>query len=102
MCGKLKTVELPEGLLEVPYQAFKCCDSLEEITIPSTVEIIGDFAFELCLNLKHIYVLGRKTRISTNTFLFLEEFTAHCHSHSFLELDCHEIISLKRIDIQYL
>jgi hypothetical protein len=52
MCFHLKSVEFPEGLREIPYQTFKGCDSLEEITIPSTVESIGEWAFEFCRTLR--------------------------------------------------
>jgi hypothetical protein len=47
-----KIYEFPEGLREIPYQTFKGCDNLEEITIPSTVESIGEWAFEFCMKLR--------------------------------------------------
>jgi hypothetical protein len=83
MCFHLKSVEFPEGLREIPYQTFKCCDSLEEIIIPSTVESIGDWAFEFCLRqLKNVHVLGRETRIATSAFYLLEDVTLNIYGHS--------------------
>ena len=46
-CMKLKNVVLPEGLKYINYSAFQMCYNMP-INIPSTVEYIGDFAFNHC------------------------------------------------------
>ena len=47
-CTKLKTVEFAENskLKSIGKGAFQGCDALKEIIIPSSVEIIADYAFE--------------------------------------------------------
>ena len=49
--NKLKEVEIKEGVTEIPYQFLKGCNSLEKITLPSTIEIIDDEAFSECSKL---------------------------------------------------
>lgn len=59
--GKLKSVELPEGLVEIGDFAFCCCgnpslesESLGSIHIPSTVTKIGSECFSGCKTLKEV------------------------------------------------
>ena len=42
---QLVEVELPEGLIRIGVRAFKTCETLERINIPSTVIYIEDHAF---------------------------------------------------------
>ena len=49
--NKLKEVEIKEGVTEIPYQFLKGCNNLENITLPSTIEIIDDEAFSECSKL---------------------------------------------------
>ena len=50
--AELREVVLNEGLTEIGEHAFKDCDKLQEITIPSTVVRIRRFAFSGCIQLK--------------------------------------------------
>ena len=43
--SKLEEVVLNEGLKEIQYEAFGNCNSLKKINIPSSLEIIGNYAF---------------------------------------------------------
>lgn len=43
-CARLKRVNLPYGITEIPSYCFQDCD-LEEIEIPESVEKIGSYAF---------------------------------------------------------
>lgn len=49
-CTSLKTVVLVEGIEEIYDYAFRSC-ALESINIPSTVQRIGDYAFDSATNL---------------------------------------------------
>ncbi|MCI8924807.1 MAG: leucine-rich repeat domain-containing protein [Lachnospiraceae bacterium] len=42
----LRSVDIPEGVTSIGYGAFYHCDSLKEVTIPSTVTEIEPYAFE--------------------------------------------------------
>lgn len=44
----LKSVTLPEGLVEICPKAFCWCRNLENINFPSTLKSIGYWAFECC------------------------------------------------------
>lgn len=50
----VESVTLPEGLTEIPDEAFLRCYSLEEINIPDTVTEIGGSAFAVCNSLANI------------------------------------------------
>lgn len=55
-CGRLKWLNLPEGLLEIGDYAFSGCKDLTSIVIPSTVKKIGKEVFSGCFNLRKIFV----------------------------------------------
>lgn len=51
---------IPEGVTEIPADAFKDCRSLYSITIPSSVTKIGKGAFSGCDRLVNIYITDLK------------------------------------------
>ena len=53
-CNKLEEVELCDGLLEIGQYAFTYCTALKRISIPSTVTNIHYHAFENCHELEEI------------------------------------------------
>lgn len=50
----ITSVVLPDGLIEIPKNAFSRCIKLTNVTIPNTVEKIGSEAFSGCTALKNI------------------------------------------------
>jgi len=77
--GRLKKVVIPEGVTEIPYQAFNDCDSIKSIVIPDSVRVIGGAAFYGCDNLTSV-TLGYGVReISSNAF-------AYCYSLQEIEI----------------
>lgn len=52
-CYKLSHLEIPEGFRQIEFEAF-CQSGISEISVPWTVESIGESAFAYTLNLKHI------------------------------------------------
>ena len=58
-CRYLKSIKLPNNLIEIGNRAFKCCSSLISINLnlPDRVEMIGDFAFDECHSLISIILL---------------------------------------------
>ena len=52
--GKIKTLKLPTGLKEISTSAFEQLGELTSVTIPSSVEIIGEKAFSDCVKLNNI------------------------------------------------
>lgn len=47
-CNNLTLVKLNKGLLTLGKSVFYSCQSLDSIYIPSTVELIDDYSFDLC------------------------------------------------------
>ena len=56
-CTSLTTVEIGE-FEEIGYQAFKSCDKLSEITLPTACIKIGEYAFDNCGALTKVHYIG--------------------------------------------
>ena len=65
--GCLRSVKLPEGLLEIERQAFAGC-SLTSITFPEGLQKIGSSVFEGCYILKDAIIPDSVTEIGTGAF----------------------------------
>lgn len=66
-CASLASLKMPEGLTEICQMAFYS-SGLREITVPETVEVIGETAFWDCSALRRADVLGASARIGENAF----------------------------------
>lgn len=55
-CRKLESVKLPNSLEIIGKNAFRKCQKLESVNLPNSLEIIGDNAFPICTNLKSIII----------------------------------------------
>lgn len=53
-CTSLKTIEIPDSVTSIGYEAFANCKSLESIHLPDGVTNIGDLAFARCFALKDV------------------------------------------------
>ena len=66
------------SVTSISYSAFRDCDYLTSVTIPSSVTIIDDYAFMGCTYLKSVAILGDVTSISEFAFswcTYLESIT---------------------------
>ena len=68
-CTSLKSITLPKGLKTIADCLFKDCRKLEEITIPEGVDAIGERAFENCINLKHVTIPNGVKKIKAGAFM---------------------------------
>lgn len=50
--GKIKHIEIPEGVTIIGEGAFKDCTELRKITLPTTLQTISYYAFQNCTKLK--------------------------------------------------
>lgn len=54
----LRSIKFPEGLRSLPvfnsWGIVECCDNLEEVYLPDSIEEIGNWTFRGCLKLKNI------------------------------------------------
>lgn len=53
-CSDIKKVTFAEGVKIISNNAFSCCDNLNSVHLPNTLEKIGNSAFESCRNLTNI------------------------------------------------
>ncbi|MDO5346760.1 MAG: leucine-rich repeat protein, partial [Lachnospiraceae bacterium] len=63
----IKEIEIGEGVKKIGVFAFLRC-AMEQVTLPDTVEIIGENAFYDCNNLCEIEIPGKVTYIDHHTF----------------------------------
>jgi hypothetical protein len=63
----LVNISLPESLELIGDRTFAECEGLKEITLPMKLKLVGERAFENCKNLETI-TLSKKTRIGHKAF----------------------------------
>jgi len=61
---------IPNSVVHIRENAFYKSNSLSSITIPNSVTSIGDYAFGDCINLKNIYLQGRKPILINETVFY--------------------------------
>jgi hypothetical protein len=83
-CTSLRSLTIPEGVIEIDDEAFMGCSSLVSITLPSTLEELGGLSFVGCSSLTSLTVLSKKLKASLSTIQKLNHLTS-------LTLCCHEI-----------
>jgi len=67
-CEKLETIKLPSSLFCIGYSAFYRCHKLTKVVIPSSVISIGDDAFFGCFGLEDINLPEGLSSIGDNAF----------------------------------
>lgn len=50
----IESVEIPDGVISIGASAFYACDKLEDVSLGSSLNKIGDYAFCACANIKVI------------------------------------------------
>ena len=66
--SQLTSVTIPNTVIVIGNGAFQECPNLTEITIPSSVSSLGDLAFYLCGNLKKITIESSDITIGSSAF----------------------------------
>ena len=56
MCISLEELSLPESLETIGSNAFGDCYSIEKIVLPDSIRSIGDYAFAFCINIESINI----------------------------------------------
>lgn len=94
-CVNLKSVVLPNSLININYSAFSYCKSLESLMIPSNVTNIGNSAFSSCSSLESVTFLDSKAIIGEQAFRYCEDLKSvelgnsitSIGAYSFMECD---------------
>lgn len=82
-CSGLRSLELSEGISEIPAQCFNGCAALEELSIPESVTAIGERAFANCAGLTKIELSDSVTDISRSAFENCGNLTVYCTKNSY-------------------
>ncbi|MBO4508007.1 MAG: leucine-rich repeat protein [Spirochaetaceae bacterium] len=67
-CDKLTSISLPSSVTSIRYSAFSGCSALRSISIPSSVTSIGENAFSDCRALQSITIPSSVTSIGNDAF----------------------------------
>ena len=67
-CTNLKTLEIPEGVTAIPDHALRDCTDLEEVTLPESLETIGEYAFYGSAGLKMLQMQNNLTSAGSEAF----------------------------------
>ncbi|MDO5149124.1 MAG: leucine-rich repeat domain-containing protein [Oscillospiraceae bacterium] len=65
---KITEIAFPDSLVSIGSGAFKSCDLLEKVVIPSNVEILKDTSFVDCTLLNDITILSKDIEIGKDAF----------------------------------
>ena len=64
----VETVTIGDKVTHIPYNLFRDCENLKNVTIPNSVVSIGDCAFERCKSLTTINIPNSITSIGKDAF----------------------------------
>lgn len=67
-CISLANIEIPDSVLEIGRSAFSGCTSLSNIEIPDSVTTLSSYAFENCTSLINVRLSNSLTTITGLTF----------------------------------
>ncbi|NLB81991.1 MAG: leucine-rich repeat protein, partial [Clostridiaceae bacterium] len=69
LCHRLNSVNIPNSVTYIGYNAFFSCSDLSSIQIPDNVTYIGGFAFYHCKNLTTVTIPDQVTTLDDGVFL---------------------------------
>lgn len=64
----ISEIRVPNGVKTIYMGAFLYCADLKSVTLPSSLEYLGDSAFENCEQLQTVEIMGKIKCIAANTF----------------------------------
>lgn len=84
-CSELTSISLPSTLEEIGEGGFADCSQLTQITLPESLKKIGGFAFQSCNNIKEITIPASVREIGQDAFtlsgiekLVIKDLAAWC------------------------
>ena len=75
-CVNLKSITIPDGIVNIKEYAFNGCESLTSVTIPASVTSLGRAAFQSCISLSSITIPTSVTSIGMYAFAYCKSFTS--------------------------
>ena len=103
-CINIKSITIPDTVIQINGYAFYDCANLEQISLPDTIEYIGEYAFGYCTSLKNIKLPYSLQRISKDLFknsssLVDVNFGDEMHSLKSIESDAFSGTAIKSLTI---
>ena len=95
-CNSLNTVNLGKTKIKaLESHMFKNCESLTEIVLPATIEVIKPYAFDGCINLRKVFFVKncidrclRKEKITIDECVGKNELSCDIHKEHILSIPC--------------
>lgn len=75
-CSSLKSVNIPQNIDHLPSECFRLCSSLESISLPTSIIELGSESFADCISLKFISIPNSVTSIGKRSFLNCKSLTS--------------------------
>ena len=75
-CDYLISMNIPSSVTSIGEYAFSGCSNLTSVSIPNSVTSIGNSVFSQCEGLTSVTILGRITSIGTSTFYYCESLSS--------------------------
>lgn len=75
-CNRLKAVSLPSTLISIGDYAFNSCTGLKELVIPEGVETIGNYAFQGCSGLTSMTIPASLKNLGQMAFWLCDNITS--------------------------
>ena len=85
-CGsELEEIIISNTVKTIPNGFVEGCNTLKSITIPSSVEKVGNDAFNHCDNLESVIFMGdNRIEMGSNIFEYCNKLKIHCKNNSFI------------------
>ena len=69
-CDSITSIIVPTSCREIENQAFALCRSLVSVSLPDNIDSIGTYAFQQCYSLTHVNIPNSITCIKESTFSY--------------------------------
>ena len=71
--SNVRKVSIPEGFLSIQHEAFCRSEKLQEMKLPSSLELLADYSFYSCGSLETIEINGPVTEIPSSCFFWCQK-----------------------------
>jgi hypothetical protein len=84
-------LEIPGSIRNIPSKCFRNCENLRRIVLPEQTTIIGDYAFQNCINIVNVNITN-VVEFGNGSFQNCAKFSSSGQSVNLLDFICAEKI----------
>lgn len=88
-CTALRSIVLPDGIIEIGSYAFSSCSSLKEIILPESLTTIGSNAFSSCKDIKSMIIPNTVNKIDDGAFNNCTSLSSITLSNNISSIEAH-------------